>query len=40
MEDLSRISEYLTVHFIAVYEYARLVTVIDYLKNSKAFKIV
>jgi len=36
-EQLSRISEYLTIHFIAVNEYSRLVTVLDYLKNRKAF---
>ena len=30
----SKVSEYLTVHFVAVNEYARLAVVRDYLKNK------
>jgi len=39
---VSSISEYLTVHFIAVSEYARLVTVLgqqSFLKSVNTFKV-
>ena len=40
--DVRKISEYMTVHFIAVSEYARLVTVLgqqNFLKSVDIFKV-